>query len=124
MLEEVDIYSLGTWDQFKENFVKMELPPDQNIAASFDYGNLKAIYGTKEVPIPGMLKGFGVGGGIGFNGKSKNKKSRDHVAMMKSQEYKIEILKTKFNKQLVEDITKEKGVRLEALMVYIIEREH
>jgi hypothetical protein len=124
MLEEVDIYSLGTWGQFKENFVKMELPNNENIAANFDYGNLRAIYGTKEVPIPGMLKGFGVGGGIGFNGKSREKKSRDHVAKLKSREYKVEILKSKFNKQLVEDITQEKGLRLEALMVYITEREH
>jgi len=124
MLEEVDIYSLGTWEQFKENFVKMELPADDNIAANFDYGNLRAIYGTKEVPIPGMLKGFGIGGGIGFNGKSKDKKSRDHVARLKSQEYKIEILNSKFNKQLVESITKEKGIRLDALMVYIREREY
>ncbi|MCZ4693437.1 carboxypeptidase-like regulatory domain-containing protein [Ancylomarina euxinus] len=124
MLEEVDIYSLGTWGQFKENFVKMELPNEENIAANFDYGNLRAIYGTKEAPIPGMLKGFGVGGGIGFNGKSRDNKSREHVAKLKSREYKVEILKNKFNKQLVEDITQEKGARLEALMVYITEREH
>jgi len=124
MLEEVDIYSLGTWVQFKDNFVKMELAQEENIAADFDYGNLNAIYGTKEVPIPGMLKGFGFGGGIGFNGKSREKKSRDLVAKLKSQENKIEAIKNKFNKQVVQDITHETGARLEDLMVYISEREH
>ena len=124
MLEEVDVYSLGTWEQFKENFVNMKLPNDENIAANFDYGNLKAIYGTKETLIPGMIKGFGAGAAISINGKSREKRAREHVAKLKSKEFKIEILESKFNKQLVKNITKEKGVRLEALMVYIAEREH
>ncbi len=121
MLDVVDIYSLGTWNQFKENFIKMDLPEEKNIAANFNYGNLKAIYGTKEVLIPGVASGFGIG--IGLNGKSKDQISRERVAHLKSNEYKVTILKNKFNKQLVKDITKEKGSRLEAFMIYVAEKE-
>ena len=117
MLEEVDIYSLGTWEQFKENFVKMELPDDSNIAGGWDFGNMKQ-------HMQAALAMDRTGAGISINRKFKDRKQREHVAKLKSREFKVDILKSKFNKQLVEDITREKGVRLEALMVYITEREY
>ncbi len=119
MLEEVDIYSLGTWEQFKENFVKMELPDESNIAGGWDFGNLK-----QHMQAELAMGRSGAGVGISMNRKFKDRKQREHVAKLKSKEFKVYILKSKFNKQLVEDITREKGVRLEALMVYITEREH
>ncbi len=117
MLEEVDIYSLGTWEQFKENFVKMELPDDSNIAGGWDFGNMKQ-------HMQAALAMDRTGAGISINRKFKDRKQREHVAKLKSREFKVDILKSKFNKQLVEDITREKGERLEALMVYITEREY
>lgn len=119
MLEEVDIFSLGTWEQFKENFAKMELPDDSSVAGGWDFGNLKLQ--LKEAIA--MDRG-GVGMSFSINRKFKDQKQIEHVAKLKSNEFKGEIIRTKFNKQLVEDITNEKGVRLEALMVYITEREH
>lgn len=119
MLEEVDIYSLGTWEQFKENFVKMELPDDSNIADGWNFGNMK-----QHMQAALAMARPGAGIGFSMNGKFKDRKQREHVAKLKSREFKVEILKSKFNRQLVEDITREKGVRLEALMVYITEREH
>ncbi len=119
MLEEVNIYSLGTWEQFKENFVKMELPDESNIAGGWDFGNMK-----QHMQAALAMGRSGAGVGISMNRKFKDRKQREHVAKLKSREFKGEILKSKFNKQLVEDITREKGERLEALMVYITEREH
>ncbi|WP_164977508.1 carboxypeptidase-like regulatory domain-containing protein [Ancylomarina salipaludis] len=119
MLEEVDIYSLGTWNQFKENFVKMELPEEKNVTSGWDFGNLKQ-YMQAAV----AMNRPGIGLGISSNRKFKDRKQREHVAKLKTSEYKAEIIKSKFNKQLVQDITGETGERLNALMVYINEREH
>jgi len=119
MLEEVDIYSLGTWEQFKENFVKMKLSDEDNVAGAWNFGNLKSQ--LKEAI---ALDRSGVGMSFSVKRKYKDGKQRERVAKLKSNEYKTDIIKTKFNKQLVADITHEKGVRLDALMVYITEREH
>jgi len=119
MLEEVDIYSLGTWSQFKENFVNMELPEEKNVTGGWDFGNMK-----QYMQAALAMDRPGVGVGISINRKFKDRKQREHVAKLKLTEGKINILKTKFNKQLVQDITGETGERLNALMVYINEREH
>ncbi len=119
MLEEVDIYSLGTWEQFKENFVKMELSDESNVAGGWNFGNLK-----QDMQAELSMGRPGAGVGISINRKFKDRKQRERVAKLKSKEFEVEILKSKFNKQLVQDITQVKGRRLEALMVYITEREH
>ncbi|MGZ2368971.1 carboxypeptidase-like regulatory domain-containing protein [Ancylomarina sp. YFZ004] len=117
MLEEVDIYSLGTWKQFKENFVKMELADDSNIAGGWDFGNLKLQ--LKEAIA--MDRG-GVGMSISMGRKYTTRK--DIIRGLTIRDDHRDRLALKFNRQIVEDITKEKGVRLVAFMVYIVEREH
>ncbi|MRT92292.1 carboxypeptidase-like regulatory domain-containing protein [Ancylomarina sp. 16SWW S1-10-2] len=119
MLEEVDIYSLGTWKQFKENFAKMELLDEEHIAGGWNFGNLKSQ--MKEAL---TMDRSGAGMSFTVNRKYKDGKQRELVAKLKSNEYKSEIIKSKFNKQLVAEITHETGERLDALMVYITEREH
>ena len=118
MLEEVDIYSLGTWTQFKHNFVKAELPEEKNVAGGWNFGNMK-LYMKEALALE--RGSFGVG--VSMNRKFKDRKQREHVAKLKSQESKTATLKNKFNKQVVRDITHETGARLDALMVYISERE-
>ena len=119
MLEEVDIYSLGTWEQFKHNFVQTELSKEMDVTGGWDFGNMK-LYMKEAL----ALNRPGAGIGISSNRKFKDRKQREHVAKLKSQEGKIYKLKNKFNKQLVQDITQETGEKLDALMVYIREREH
>lgn len=119
MLEEVDIYSLGTWTQFKHNFVQTKLPEEKNVARDWDFGNLKQFMQAEFA-----MARPGAGIGISINRKFKDRKQREHVAKLKSKEGKIDLLKVKFNKQVVQDITHATGIRLEALMVYISEREH
>lgn len=119
MLEEVDIYSLGTWQQFKYNFAKKELPVEKNVVAGWNFGDLK-LYMKEAL----ALNRTGAGIGISMNRKFKDRKQREHVAKLKSQEGKINILKSKFNRELVHEMTKETGDRLDALMVFIREREH
>jgi len=119
MLEEVDIYSLGTWTQFKYNFVHTNIPEEKNVAGGWDFGNLRQFMQAELA-----MERPGAGVGISINRKFKDRKQREYVAELKSQEAKIEALKYKFNKQIVQDLTHETGDRLDALMVYISEREH
>lgn len=119
MLEEVDIYSLGTWEQFKHNFVKTELPEEKNITGAWNFGNMK-----QYMQAALAMERPGAGVGFSINRKFKDRKQREHVAKLKSQESKIYKLNNKFNKRLVQEITQESGEKLDALMVYIREREH
>ena len=119
MLREVGVYSLGTWEQFKANFVKLELPDETNIADDWDFGYLRR---DRKLALSMGRSGFGAS--FTVNRKFKDQKQRERVEKLKSNEFKTDILKTKFNKQLVKDITHESGVRLDAIMVYITEREH
>jgi len=119
ILDEVDIYSLGTWQQFKDNFVKMELPDEKNIADEWNFGYLRR---DRKLALAKDRSGFGAS--FTVNRKFKDQKQIEHVKTLKSNEYKSEILKAKFNRLLVQDMTHEKGVRLDALMRYITEREH
>jgi len=119
MLEDVDIYSLGTWEQFRHNFVKTELANEEVITENWNIGNLK-----QYMKASASLDRPGAGVGISYNRKFRDRKQREHVFKLKAQEGKIYKLKQKFNKQIVQDITNEKGVRLDALIVYITEREH
>ncbi len=119
MLEEVDVYSLGTWEQFKHNFVKTELAKEEKVTQGWNFGNMK-LY-MKEAM---ALNRSGLGIGISINRKFKDRKQREHVAMLKSKEGQISELTRKFNKNLVKDITHETGKKLDALMVYISEREN
>jgi len=118
MLEEVDIYSLGTWNQFKHSFVQTKLPEEKNVTGGWDFGNLKQFMQAEFA-----MARPGAGVGISINRKFKDRKQREYVAKLESQEAKIELLKAKFNKQIVQDLTHETGERLEALMIYISARE-
>ena len=112
LLNEVDIYALGTWDEFKEDFIKKDLPEDENIATTFNFGNLKLA--QKEA---NSLKrdGGGFGFGIRFNKKAYKRIPRmEPLAQLHEQ-----MLASKFNKELVADVTKESGERLDVLVKYI-----
>jgi len=119
MLEEVDILSLGTWEQFKTNFTKTELPKEKEVTGGWNFGNLKQ-YMQAEL----SMNRPGAGVGISINRKFKDRKQREHVAVLKSKEWKINTLNLKFNKSLVQEMTQETGERLDAFMIYISEREY
>lgn len=117
LLEEVSIYSLGTWSQFKENFINTDVPEEENIATTFDFGNLKLA--QKEANSMNR-QGFGLNLADGISAiKSIGKKRRARKGIVEMTDWQLRILQRKYNKEVVEELTHESGYRLEQLMEYI-----
>jgi len=117
MLEEVDIYSLGTWEQFKHNFVKTELPKEMDVTGGWNFGNMK-LYMKEALALNRP------GAGMSMTMGKKYVTRKQIFQRLNSRDVKLSKVALKFNKQLVQDITHEAGEKLDALMVYIREREH
>ncbi|MFA8434067.1 MAG: carboxypeptidase-like regulatory domain-containing protein [Marinifilaceae bacterium] len=117
LLEEISVYTLGTYEQFKYNFVNTKLPPEEE-NKGWAAWEMKMAHKTALAQKRG-----GAGISIGFSGRGKKAKSRAKVAKMQANEYKQEILNRKFNRSMVENLTHETGKRLDALMVYINDRQ-
>lgn len=117
LLDEVSIYSLGTWSQFKEKFIKTDLPPDENIASTFDFGNLNLAQAEANSL---NRQGFGFNVLDGINAiRSIGKKRRAGKRIVPMTDWQLRILQQKYNKEVVAELTHESGFRLELLMEYI-----
>lgn len=117
LLEEVSIYSLGTWAQFKENFIKEDLPEDENIATTFDFGNLKLAQAEANSL---NRQGFGFNLLDGINAvRSIGKKRRARKGIVEMTDWQLRILQQKYNKEVISELTHESGYRLDQLMEYI-----
>ena len=137
-LEEVTVYNIGTWEQFRQEFLHMELKPtkkEKTVANMNKYIALaiKSSIGTdyssqqylaKTNPQKGTVAYFGFSTGIGFgNGKDNVRKER--MRSLESLDKYSRILATKYNREIVSEITGEKSkVRLDKLMAYINENGH
>jgi len=119
MLEEVDIYSLGTWEQFKHNFVKTELPKEMDVTGGWNFGNMK-LYMKEAIALNRPGGGFG----LSMSSGRKYPNRKKILQNLKAKEDKIDKLKLKFNKQIVQEITQVSGKKLEVFMQYIRRREH
>lgn len=115
MLRQVNVYSFGTWNDFKEQFVKEKLPEEEDIASSFDFGNLKLDLAEANTRRHG---GFGLSFGA-FGGKKKAKGMEVPTSI---QVLHDQLLAEKYNRKIVAEITSEKGKRLDILMKYINSR--
>lgn len=117
LLQEVEVYSLGSWDEFKENFVKADDPIEEDITSTFDFGNLNL--SLKE---SNSLKrgGFGVNLMDGVDLLKKiNKRRRARKASPTMADWQLRILQSKYNKDVVSELTHETGITLDILMEYI-----
>ncbi len=117
LLDEVSIYSLGTWSQFKENFIKTDLPEEENIATTFNFGNLNLAQAEAN-SLNRQGFGFNLLDGISAI-KSIGKKRRARTGIVAMTDWQLRILQQKYNKEVVAELTHESGFRLELLMEYI-----
>ncbi|WP_209319870.1 carboxypeptidase-like regulatory domain-containing protein [Ancylomarina longa] len=115
LLQEVNIYSLGTWSDFKENFIKTDLPKKENIAETFDFGNLKM-----DRAMANSLKRGGFGFSFGFN----RKKAKGIHIPTPIEQLHNQFLEEKYNRELVAKLTNESGKRLNLLLKYINTNAH
>ncbi|PKQ62565.1 hypothetical protein BZG02_12670 [Labilibaculum filiforme] len=123
LLDEVSIYSLGTYAQFKERFIQEDLPEEEeNIATTFDFGNLKLAQAeARSLNRQGF--GFNVADGVGLI-KSIGSKRRARMGVVPLTDWQLRILQKKFNKEVIAELTHESGHRLELLMTYINSKEN
>lgn len=112
LLQQVDIYSFGSWNDFKEQFIKEKLPEEENVASTFDFGNLKLTQAEAKTMHHG---GFGLSFGVGKG----RKKFKGMKTLSPTEELHQNLLAQKYNRNIVAEITKENGKRLDILISYI-----
>ncbi len=135
-LEEITISNLGTWEQFKQEFINMELKSTnqqqvvnninqsiaqlikKNMAANIIHNN----YTEKITPQKGIVFTVGFSTGVSWRNKKDTRANREMQNLTKEYKY-AKVLASKFNMQIVSDITGEKDkYRLDKLMTYINEK--
>lgn len=110
LLQEVDVYSLGTWAEFSKKFVKMDTPKDKDASVAMNFGD----FTMDEYKGRAMRRqGFGLSLGFGKK-KAKGINLPSELDLINEQ-----LLNEKYNRQLVADLTNESGKRLDILMKYI-----
>jgi hypothetical protein len=127
LLDEIDVFALGTWDEFARRFVEKELKEENPI--NEDLKKQLAPYNTKKPdPVPAMYKPkrekFGVLGAIFaptdflFSKLSKSEKSKKRIAKMIRNERKNDKISHLYNAEVVKDITGLQGEELVAFLEY------
>lgn len=133
LLDEVTVVSLGTWTQFKHEFVHMKLPENpllKELTDRLSNGIMAAInsneyqyfkkYGKIQQVSDGMLCFNGVGGGIGIQlGSNMSKLRKEKRIKLKKKRYTNFILSNKISEEVLIKLTKEKNKdRLNDFLVY------
>lgn len=128
LLGEVDIYALGTWDEFKEEFIKSKLEEKNPINESII--KQLAPYNTKEpnlVPAryrPNREGKMGVIDAIFrptdflFDKFSKTEKSKKKISKIIRNETKTKKISSKYNAEIIANATGLKGNELLQFMEY------
>jgi hypothetical protein len=121
LLDDVDVYALGTWEEFKEEFIHSDLPMEVKPTADLNISKVEMQNIKDEIAFntaPDM-----VGGLISYASKLFMKKKKPIIIL--SDETKgqhAQILNSKYNKKLIAELTHEKGSRLDELIIFINSR--
>lgn len=114
-LEAVDVFAVPTEDQFKKNFLALDLPEEPKLQLP-QIKQPKLTEGVEYMPSGGVAI---VGPFSALHNKfSREAKERKKMQTITSQEYKRKSYEAKFNKQLVARVTGLKDQDLEEFMKY------
>jgi hypothetical protein len=137
-LEEVTVYNLGTWEQFRYNFINMKLEPtkEEKMIANINMRIAHAIkkdmganlmnqrFMAKTNGQKGIVSTVGFSTGMSF-GNKKDFAQKQRIKSLTAQDKYSRILGNKYNREIVSEITGEKKKeRLDKLMAYINENGH
>jgi hypothetical protein len=118
LLKEVDIYALGTWEEFKQDVVKTKTPPKKNMGQSYKLNKAQLMEIEKkkmETTPPNVVAGL-----IGLGSKIFKKKRKPQPVFSDDINYlHQQMLQQKFNREIVAGLTQEKDSTLEKVFVYI-----
>ncbi|PXY00908.1 hypothetical protein DF185_13510 [Marinifilum breve] len=117
-LKEVNVYALGTYEEFKEEFVKKKLPPMKKKGEGFKLSEAQML----EIKLkeqartpPNVVAGLvGIGKKIFKKKKKPQPVFSSEVSFLHQQ-----MLQEKFNREIVTNLTGETGNKLEQLYAYI-----
>ncbi|WP_421917944.1 carboxypeptidase-like regulatory domain-containing protein [Marinifilum sp.] len=118
LLKEVNVYALGTWEDFKNDFVKAKTPAKKNMGEAYRLNKsqlqkvkLKELERTPPNVVQGLLS---IGSGL-FKTRRKDKPVySDKINSLHQQR-----LYEKFNRKIVSELTNETGKTLEIVYNYI-----
>ncbi|WP_372754778.1 carboxypeptidase-like regulatory domain-containing protein [Labilibaculum sp.] len=127
LLDEVDIYALGTWDEFKEAFINSKV--EEKDAINKTITEQLAPYNTKEpniVPAQYRAKSekMGVVDAIFrptdflYSKLSNSEKSKKKISKLIRNESNTKKINSKYNADIVSDATGLEGDELEKFMEY------
>ena len=134
LLKEVDIYALGTWDEFKSEFVKSKVEEKNPI--NKDIGKQLEPYNRKKPnPVPAQYRPkidrkTNVVDAIFrptdflHNKLSKKEKAKKKLSKIIKAESKNKKISSKYNAEIVSDATGLKGDELLAFMEYCGKKIH
>jgi len=133
MLADVDVYTLGTWEQFKQDFIHMKVEESEskkltrelnmNIASA-----IKAQVSVADCQYASMLRNeqagavstCGISTGSFSFGKSKAKRTKERRENLKARTKRHRIIARKYNSEIVAEIIGEhEAKRLEHFMAYV-----
>ncbi|WP_321300135.1 carboxypeptidase-like regulatory domain-containing protein [Marinifilum fragile] len=117
-LKEVNVYALGTYDDFKEEFVKKKLPPKKKKGEGFKLSEAQMfeIKLKEQARTPPNV----VAGLIGLGSKLFKKKKKPQPVFSNEINYlHQQMLEEKFNREIVSNLTGESGKTLEQLYAFI-----
>lgn len=127
LLDEVDIYALGTWDEFKEDFIKSKLlekdPINKSIIKQLAPYNTKkpnvvpAQYRAKNEKM-GILAAIQSPTNFLYNKLSKSEKAKKKLSKIIRNESKTRKISSKYNGEIVADATGLEGDELVKFMEY------
>lgn len=122
LLEEVDVYALGSWDDFKKDFVKMKIKEENPINSDIKkqiapYNTKKpnpvpAIYRPKLDKNPGVLDAIFRPTDFLHAKLSKSEKAKRKIANIIKNENTTKKIEKRYNAQIVADVTGLSGEQL------------
>jgi hypothetical protein len=134
LLKEVDIYALGTWEEFKDEFIKTKIEEKNPI--NKDIGKQLEPYNSKKPnPVPAQYrpkidKKMGVVDAIFrptdflHNKLSKKEKAKKKISKIIQAESKNKKISSKYNAKIVSNATGLKGDELVAFMEFCGKKIH
>ncbi|WP_282015575.1 carboxypeptidase-like regulatory domain-containing protein [Marinifilum flexuosum] len=117
-LKEVNVYALGTYEDFKEEFVKKKLPPKKKKGEGFRLSEAQMfeIKLKEQARTPPNV----VAGLIGLGSKIFKKKKKPQPVFSNEVNFvHQQMLQEKFNREIVTNLTGETGNTLEQVYAYI-----
>ncbi len=120
LLGEVEIHALGTWKNFKNEFIHTDLPKENKLSIDFKISEVEMQNIRDKIAVQNNSTFDFLGAFVYYGGKLLCKKKKTKVIVSDEIKKRHEqILDSKYNKNLIAQLTHEKGSQLDRLTAFI-----